>query len=161
MSPPIHLSAYPPEAGVRFRLSYTLSPSGTATPRIFLAGELSLTTADRARVAIQDALRQARVLTCDLADVTFVDVSGVCVLLDTASRAQHAGGRFTVANPPSIVPRILRIFGLEDSLEIDTTPTTATIQTTTTTRADACNATVRARRHPVPVKTRWARRPRT
>ncbi|WP_270046520.1 STAS domain-containing protein [Solirubrobacter ginsenosidimutans] len=140
-----------PEAAIRFRLSYTLNPSGTATPRIFLAGELSLTTADRARIVIHDALHHARELICDLADVTFVDVSGVCVLLDIASRAQQGDGRFTVANPPPIVPRILRIFGLEHSLEIDAPPTAASIQApvTTTTRADLCNATVRTRRRPV------------
>jgi anti-anti-sigma factor len=151
LSPPITISVDSPEAGIRFRLSYTLNPSGTATPRIFLAGELSLTTADRARVVIQDALHQARELICDLADVTFVDVSGVCVLLDIASRAQQGGGRFTVANAPPIVPRILRIFGLEHSLEIDATPTAASIQApaTTAARTDPCSAIVRARRRPV------------
>ena len=93
-------SAPTAEPRIRFRLSYTLDGAHTGTPRIFLAGELSILTADRARAAIEDAQREAHDLICDLTDVTYIDVPGVCVLVDLAARAQHHGD-------------ILRIFGLQ------------------------------------------------
>jgi anti-anti-sigma factor len=144
--PPRFTAALPPESGIVFRLSYTLDSAGTGTPRIFLAGELSLTTADHARTVIQRAQGEAGRLICDLTDVTFMDVSGACILLDLATRARDAGGHFTIANPPSIVPRILRIFGLEHSLEIDEHPVEAALPSVALgapIRADVCNASPR------------------
>jgi anti-sigma B factor antagonist len=146
MPPRFTAALHPPEPGIVFRLSYTLDSAGTGTPRIFLAGELSLATADHARAVIQRAQGEADGLICDLTDVTCIDISGVCVLLDLATRALHAGDRFTVANPPTIVPRILRIFGLQHSLEIDADPVDAALPWAalgTPTRADVCNTTLR------------------
>jgi anti-sigma B factor antagonist len=141
MPPRFTAAEHPPEPGIVFRLSYTLDLAGTGTPRVFLAGELSLTTADQARGVIQRAQEEFGDLLCDLTDVTFIDVSGVCVLLDLAARAQHGGGRFTVANPPAVVPHILRLFGLEQSLEA----APAWSGLATPTRANVCNAVVRPR----------------
>jgi anti-sigma B factor antagonist len=99
-------------------LSCFLVPAAPGTAHLMLVGELDLVTADRAREAVRHAQDESRVLVCDLGDVWFVDLSGLRVLLDAAARARRSGSRMTVANCPPIVPRMLRLLGLEDALEL-------------------------------------------
>jgi anti-anti-sigma factor len=93
--------------------------------RFMLVGELSLVTADLAREAIGNAQDATPGLSCDLGDVWFVDLTGLCVLLDAAARAGRAGARVTIPNCPPIVPRMLALLNLRDALDIQAAPTLA------------------------------------
>jgi anti-anti-sigma factor len=55
----------------------------------------------------------ARSLVIDLADVTFMDSSGLNALIEARSRAEMQLGTVTVRNPTSFVQRLLHITGLE------------------------------------------------
>jgi anti-anti-sigma factor len=56
---------------------------------------------------------------CDLGDVWFIDLSGLRVLLDATTRAEQTGTRMTVADCPSIVPRMLKALGLQDAVDLE------------------------------------------
>lgn len=116
--------------------------------RNILTGELDLLTPDQARDAIERKQGAGRDVVCDLAEVTFIDVNGICVLLVLAARARDRGGLLTVVNPPVIVGRFLRVFGLDDGLLVSTDPpvTGTAPASLSPDRAAVCNATARARR---------------
>ena len=59
----------------------------TGAVRMVLTGELSIATADDVREAIQREQRNARHVICDLTEISFIDVPGVCMLIDLAARA--------------------------------------------------------------------------
>lgn len=132
MSQPSSLYAEPPEPGPGLVLRCMRDPAEATATRVILTGELSLATADRARDAILSTQRDAPVVICDLAEVTFIDISGMCVLVDLAARAHHRGGLLAIVNPPPIVSSFLRVLGLDDAPTPD--------------RAAACDATMRRRR---------------
>jgi anti-sigma B factor antagonist len=99
-------------------LSCARLPAVDGAVRLKLAGELDLVTADLARDAIRRAQADGRTVICDLSDVRFVDVSGLRVLLDATANARLTGRRLTIANCPPIVPRMLKLLGLGDTLDI-------------------------------------------
>ena len=119
MPPPFTASEDSPEPATRLAFRYVREADDAQAMRVLLMGELSLETADHARGAIVRAQTHAREVTCDLAAVTYIDVPGMCVLLDLAARARHRDHRLSVANPLPIVRDVFRIFGLEPEVEID------------------------------------------
>ena len=139
MCPQSSVFADPPEPGAGLLLRSTRDPPGDGAARISLAGELSLATADQARDAIKFTQHEVPVVICDLGEVTFIDISGMCVLVDLAARAHHRGGLLTVVNPPAIVGPFLRVFGLDHGPAIGG-------DAHTPERAAACNAAMRPRR---------------
>ena len=82
-------------------------------------GEVDLNTAPTLSVAIEvsEKLEPPR-LTVDLAGVTFIDASGLRVLLQAARRARDAGRRFVVGRPSPQVVRLLELTAIRQSLEI-------------------------------------------
>ena len=113
-----------PGTGLLVRCVDDSSEAGAV--RMLLTGELSFATADDVREAIQREQRGARHVICDLTEISFIDVPGVCMLIDLAARAPHTGDRLTVANPPRIFRSILRLFGLTEELVIDAHPAPST-----------------------------------
>ena len=103
--------ARPPLTCVRVR-------AADGAVRLKLAGELDVVTADLARDAVRIAQAESRSLICDLRDVAFVDLSGLRVLVDAAEHATLTGRRLRIDNCPPIVPRMLKLLGLEDALRI-------------------------------------------
>ncbi len=86
-------------------------------------GELDLATVDDFRVAVDTALQQhPMALLLDLADVDFLDSSGIAVLA-VALRAQRAhGGALAVVNPQPIVRRALDLVGLSMLFDVTDIP---------------------------------------
>lgn len=54
----------------------------------------------------------------DLAKVTFMDSTGVGVIVTEHKRLRHSGGRLTIFSPPSSVRRLFEITGLTTVLDI-------------------------------------------
>ena len=78
------------------------------------SGELDLATAEPFRRELQTVLAdEPPELVIDLADVTFLDSSGIAVLASAlkAQRAREAG--LAVINPQPIVQRALELVGLD------------------------------------------------
>ncbi len=79
---------------------------------IKVTGEVDAASADRLRNAIIEVIDggQAQV-TVDMRDVSFMDSSGLRVLIAGYKAAESAGGALTVGNPSDVVVRLLDITG--------------------------------------------------
>jgi|SRR5947209_4282699 len=87
--------------------------------RLILKGEVDLATVATLAAAIEEAERlRPPTLVLDAADLTFIDASGVRVLVRAARHARRAGRRLTLCNPRPPVARMLAIVGIGDLLDI-------------------------------------------
>jgi|SRR5947209_1322183 len=87
--------------------------------RLVLDGEVDIATAPLLAHAIEQAERQRpAMLVLDAARLTFIDASGVRVLVRAARHARRAGRGLTLRNPPPPVARMLGIVGVGDLLDI-------------------------------------------
>ena len=85
--------------------------------RLELAGELDLAVVDHVDAALDSALEPGppRVVV-DLAGLTFLDVSGLRVLLGAADRARAQGRELILLAPPGPARRAFVLAGREDAL---------------------------------------------
>ena len=87
-----------------------------ATAIVTPCGELDLATVGTLRAALDDAGR-CEVLVLDLREVTFMDSSGIGVLVDERRRAGREGFCLRVVSGPPVVQRLLEVTGLARRLE--------------------------------------------
>src|SRR3954469_15027877 len=86
-------------------------------------GEIDMSTSPRLRAALRSPEAQAPVVVLDLRAVTFMDSSGLGVIVGQNKRAREEGFTFAVAiSGASEVERILQISGLAATLDIRSTP---------------------------------------
>ena len=78
------------------------------------SGEIDMATADRVADALRDGGAAHDVVVLDLRGVTFLDTSGVRLVVAEQRRAQEEGHRFAVVRGPDTVQRIFTISGLSD-----------------------------------------------
>ncbi|HEX6027036.1 MAG TPA: STAS domain-containing protein [Solirubrobacter sp.] len=82
-------------------------------------GEIDLVTSPELRQALLDERAQAPVIILDLREVTFIDSSGLGVIVGQQKRSQERNERFSVAVGGSLaVQRILDLSGLVKVLDI-------------------------------------------
>lgn len=94
---------------------------GDAAVVLRLHGELDMATSallDEAFAAAFDGGTQAMVV--DLADLSFLDSTGIAALLSAWRRAQDEGRSFLVRSPRRPVLRALRLTGVDQILAIET-----------------------------------------
>lgn len=95
-------------------LDITVVPSPTVTA-LFVGGEIDMATAPQLREAALEALRASPPqLDIDLADVTFMDSTGLYVLIATMRRAELLGIGFTLCRLPARITRLLELAGAKD-----------------------------------------------
>ncbi len=89
---------------------------------IRVAGEMDLATVHPLGLALTRAI-DARPATVrvDLAEVSFLDSSGVRCLVVAAEQAAVVGGHLVVRNPMPMVLRVLEICGVDELLSVDGT----------------------------------------
>jgi anti-anti-sigma factor len=91
-----------------------------------LCGEIDMSTAPHLREATLSATRQcSTALHLDMADVAFMDSTGVEVLVATRRRIDREGGRLKVLNPSRQVLRVLEVTGIDRLFEIEAAPRSA------------------------------------
>jgi len=61
----------------------------------------------------------ASVVKVDVAGVSFMDSSGLRVLMDATTRARDQGGDLIVANPTAAIVRLVEISGLAGRLRLE------------------------------------------
>jgi anti-sigma B factor antagonist len=84
-----------------------------------VAGEIDIASSPRLRAALQTALDAgAHDLWVDLDATTFMDSSGLHVLLDAHRMAGEMRRRLTIVCPPGNVRRVFEITGLATTLRI-------------------------------------------
>jgi anti-sigma B factor antagonist len=86
---------------------------------IDLAGELDLSTAPQLWAAIDEAIAAGHDrLVLDLAELTFVDSTGLGVFVRAAKELRAVGGEVSLRSPGERVTKLLQITKLEDVFEI-------------------------------------------
>lgn len=91
------------------------------TARIVADGEIDLATVNKLRSAVTEALqRGARHLTVDLDKVTYIDSSGLGMLIGAHKRTASNGGTLTIRCSQARVLRLLSITGLDRVLRVTT-----------------------------------------
>jgi len=91
--------------------------AGSVTVR--LAGDLDLASAAAAWEAIDAAVTRGGRVVIDLAEVTFLDSSGLKVLVAARARAAATGTSLALARPSPATERVLDITGLTDRFDIE------------------------------------------
>jgi anti-sigma B factor antagonist len=82
-------------------------------------GELDVHTADVLRDAVRAAESGAPgVITVELAGVSFMDSTGLGVLIGALTRARERKGRIVLAAPVPRVARLLALTGMDEQFEI-------------------------------------------
>jgi anti-anti-sigma factor len=112
MSEPARLPANRPVS------AWELHVEGSADRvRITAAGELDLATASRLDAALTEVEAGARRVELDLSALTFMDSSGINLLIRHARRAR-GGVTLAIMPPPPRVARVLDIAGVTDLLPL-------------------------------------------
>lgn len=82
--------------------------------RITLAGELDLDSTSKVEPLLRENGAQRRVL--DLRELTFMDSSGLRLILSAHSAARREGTMLQIVPGPPAVQRVFQICGVEDEL---------------------------------------------
>ena len=97
---------------------HTSHREGEVTLR--LTGEIDMSSAEQLRDALLSAARHlGSTLRIDMAGVTFMDSTGLAVLIFTQRRVSEEGGRLILDRPSSQVLRVLQVSGTDRLLEIE------------------------------------------
>ncbi|MEH1128439.1 STAS domain-containing protein [Micromonospora sp. CPCC 206061] len=106
------------------QLHIGISYPSPATARVAVVGEVDLATTPLLRERLLRMLRDERpdLLDVDLTGVTFLDCTGLGVLVAVRSAAVQAGCQMRVSHPQPIVRRVLEVTGL---LSVFAVPTIA------------------------------------
>jgi stage II sporulation protein AA (anti-sigma F factor antagonist) len=89
-----------------------------ARVRVAVAGEVDPATAPRLEAALDAAVATGRQVVVDLSEVSFMDSSGLRVLLAACQPADDPRD-IVLANPSPTVKRLLEITGLDAQLPIE------------------------------------------
>jgi anti-sigma B factor antagonist len=81
-------------------------------------GEVDLETAAGLDQSVRTALRSCPHLVVDLTHVTFIDSSGLGVLVGARRMATALGGEVSLVHPPALVRRILAGTGLQQGFRV-------------------------------------------
>jgi anti-sigma B factor antagonist len=83
-----------------------------------VAGELDIATTPRLERTLREAQLETRLVVLDLRDVSFIDCSGVHVIVDASRRARQVGCRLVLLRGAPIVDRVFALTGHTDAVEI-------------------------------------------
>lgn len=108
------------------QLQWSVGPGADGSTVVVLSGELDC--AYEAEVnRLLAGLNDGAPITVDVADLTFLDSSGLRCLLLAAQDAAARGSRLVVTNATGLVRRVIEIAGLEHEL-LDEVPTEARVE---------------------------------
>jgi anti-anti-sigma factor len=83
-----------------------------------LRGELDLSTSGEVERRIRgEERRKAEIVALDLRELTFLDSTGLRLIMSAAGRASLGGWRFVLVRGPESVQRVFRITKLDGELE--------------------------------------------
>ncbi|MFK7920210.1 MAG: STAS domain-containing protein [Ilumatobacter sp.] len=84
---------------------------------VFAHGEIDALTSHQLKTALEPLLEVGDI-GLDLADIGFMDSSGLRVIVDAHVKALDAGFRFELVNPGSRVRRLINVSGLDGAIRI-------------------------------------------
>ena len=98
-------------------LTIRVETAGNGTSVVSLAGELDLSTIPRMEVPLLGELSHRAVIV-DLSALSFIDSSGIAVLIKAFRAAEGNGRMHTVIASGSQVERVLRLAGIDRALPL-------------------------------------------
>jgi anti-sigma B factor antagonist len=98
-------------------LTIRVETTGNGTSVVSLAGELDLSTIPRMEVPLLGELSHRAVIV-DLSALSFIDSSGIAVLIKAFRAAEGNGRMHTVIASGSQVERVLRLAGIDRALPL-------------------------------------------
>jgi anti-sigma B factor antagonist len=112
-----------PEPPTRFRLAdrnyeCEVSSSGRAATWMRVRGELDLDSAPQFDLALRESLASALLVIVDLRELTFIDSSGLHLIMEADARARRSGRRLVFVRAPAQIDRLFKLLGLSARLEI-------------------------------------------
>ena len=85
---------------------------------IRVAGELDIATSPQLAQTLSEAALGARQIVLDLRQLTFMDCSGIRVLVDASHHASRSGGRLKLIRGPSPADRVFVLTNVGGTLEL-------------------------------------------
>ncbi len=103
---------------------FEIEETDEGTTRVVaVRGELDLHTAPRLRARLHDAIGAGHTdLVVDLPDLSFIDSTGISVLVDAMKQAGRHDGRLVLRAPTPWTRRVLEIAGLLELFGLDGQP---------------------------------------
>lgn len=88
---------------------------------VLIEGEIDHHTASRARDRIDNKflMEPVKNLVMDLSRVTFMDSSGIGLILGRMSRVSSVGGKMSIRKPKPEINKILKMSNIESIVELD------------------------------------------
>ncbi len=84
-----------------------------------VSGEVDVSNADELRGAVGEALESdCPCVEVDLGEVSYIDSTGIGVLVGAARHAAEASRQFLVSHPQRNVARVLSLLGVSDELGV-------------------------------------------
>jgi anti-anti-sigma factor len=99
-----------------------VSADGDAVATVAIGGDLDLSTAPELERALSGVQADGRPVVLDLRRVSFMDSSGLRVILAADARARSAGSRFVLIEGPPGVQRVFQLTLLDRRLEFVVDP---------------------------------------
>ena len=81
-------------------------------------GEVDLDNVTGFKQAVQVAVQSSPYLLLDLTDVTFIDSTGLGVLIWARNRARDTGGSVVLVHPPAMLQKVLRLTRLAEGFTV-------------------------------------------
>ncbi len=107
------------EPGLQVNVESASDGAG-AWPMLRVSGEVDIQTSPILEQHLARVLDQGSTsIVIDLAEVTFLDSTGLSVLVAGLKRCQGSGGDLRVASPQPNVRRVLEVTGLADVFHLD------------------------------------------
>jgi anti-sigma B factor antagonist len=85
---------------------------------VFAVGEIDLATASLMREVMAEAVESRRHLIVDLSAVTFLDSTGLSVLLRTRQRIEATHKSMSLAGPTGLVARVISITRIDEAIPV-------------------------------------------
>ena len=101
-------------------LTVRIEPLGASACVVSLAGELDLSTIPRVEKQLVEQLRSKDGVVVDLTKVSFIDSSGIALLIQAFRATDDAGVLNTVIAGGSQVERVFRLAGIDRALPVFT-----------------------------------------
>jgi anti-sigma B factor antagonist len=83
---------------------------------VALEGELDFDSAFDAELRLEDAMRRTQHLVIDLGPLTFIDSTGLGVIVEANQRARREGVTLEILPGPRAVQQVFAVSGLLDAL---------------------------------------------
>ncbi len=92
---------------------------------VTVKGEVDMESSPRLLAELQRGLKRAASVAVDLADVGYIDSSGLAVLVQALRAAKLGQRRFVLRRPSRKVMAVLELADLQDLFAVETDPTGA------------------------------------